>query len=477
MSIRLRLALWYGTTTALIVTLVALLGWGAYVQGQYRLLDQVLLLSANHVAAGWRVSGTSYVLEADLSELEVAFRLYGPGGKLKRTSRRVPELPLIDPARFLEQAPARPRGWGLLGWTPPGVTPAGAAFGLSRGEGTRWRTLVQRLERDGEVLGYLEALTPLGGLDRSVRSLGLLLVGLIVLSVLGVLGLSLALAAIGLRPIDQLNRAAQQIARSRDLSRRVEGRPGGDELSRLAETFNQMLSSLQEADNAQKRFVADASHELRAPLATIQGNLELLRRYPQMPAAEREKTLRMAEREAVRLSRLVNDLLTLARGDAGLPLRQAPVGLRAVAQEALTEARYLLRGQRLEAPELEEAWVLGDRDHLKQLVLILLDNAIQYTPEGGEVRLSLHAEGEEARLTVSDTGIGIPPEDLPHVFERFYRADPARSRNKGGSGLGLAIAHWIVERHGGAVTVESQVGRGTTVAVRLPLRAHAPIAR
>jgi signal transduction histidine kinase len=471
-SIRLRLALWYGSTTALIVALVALLGWGAYVRGQYRLLDQVLLLSANHVAAGWRVAGNSYVLEADLSELEVAFRLYGPTGQLKRTSRRVPTLPLTDPIRALAQ-PSIPQPW----WGAPSAVPAGAAFSLIEGEGVRWRTLVRSLERDAEVLGYLEALTPLGDLDRSVRRLGLLLVALIVLSVLGVLGLSLVLAAIGLRPIDELNRAAQQIARSRDLSRRVESRSGGDELSRLAETFNQMLSSLQEADNAQKRFVADASHELRAPLAAIQGNLELLRRYPHMPAAEREKTLQMAEREAMRLSRLVNDLLTLARSDAGLPLREALVDLKAVAQEALTEARYLLKGQRLETQALEEVWVLGDGDHLKQLVLILLDNAIKYTPEGGTVRLALQVQRGQACLSVRDTGIGIPPEDLPHIFERFYRADPARSRNKGGSGLGLSIARWIVERHKGEVEVNSQMGQGTTVVVRLPLQPRPSAAR
>jgi signal transduction histidine kinase len=245
----------------------------------------------------------------------------------------------------------------------------------------------------------------------------------------------------------------------------------------LAETFNQMLSSLQEADNAQKRFVADASHELRAPLAAIQGNLELLRRYPHMPAAEREKTLQMAEREAMRLSRLVNDLLTLARSDAGLPLREALVDLKAVAQEALTEARYLLKGQRLETQALEEVWVLGNGDHLKQLVLILLDNAIKYTPEGGTVRLALQAQRGQACLSVRDTGIGIPPEDLPHIFERFYRADPARSRNKGGSGLGLSIARWIVERHKGEVEVNSQMGQGTTVVVRLPLQPRPSAAR
>ncbi|WP_018465598.1 sensor histidine kinase [Calidithermus timidus] len=478
MSIRLRLALWYGSTTALIVALVALLGWGAYVRGQYRLLDQVLLLSANHVAAGWRAAGNSYVLEADLSELEVAFRLYGPGGQLKRTSRQAPVLPLTDPIRALAQPPVPQRLWGVLPWwEEASMTPKGVTFGLIEAEGVRWRTLVRSLERDGEVLGYLEALTPLGNLDRSVRRLGLLLVALIVLSVLGVLGLSLALAAIGLRPIDRLNQAAQQIARSRDLSRRVEGSAGADELSRLATTFNQMLASLQEADSAQKRFVADASHELRAPLAAIQGNLELLRRYPHMPDAEREKTLQMAEREVVRLSRLVNDLLTLARNDAGLPLRESLVDLKAVAQEALTEARYLLKGQRLEAQSLEEGWVLGERDHLKQLVLILLDNAIKYTPEGGVVRLALQVQPKWICLTVSDTGIGIPAEDLPHIFERFYRADPARSRNKGGSGLGLSIARWIIEQHRGEVQVDSQAGKGTTVVVRLPLQPRPQFAR
>ena len=271
-----------------------------------------------------------------------------------------------------------------------------------------------------------------------------------------------------LAPLARLTEVARAIGRSRDLSRRVTVPLHLDELGRLAETFNEMLASLHGAVEAQRRFVADASHELRAPLTAIQGNLELLRRYPGMPEGDHEEALIGAEREAARLGRLVADLLALARSDAGVPMRRERVELDELALEALREARHMSSGLTLEVGALEPLALEGDRDGLKQLLLILLDNAVQYTPPGGRVRLEVRRSTDLAELTVSDTGVGIGPEHLGRVFERFYRADPARGR-RGGSGLGLAIAEAIVNGHGGRIRLESRVGTGTTARVELPL--------
>lgn len=468
MPIRLRLALWYGTLCTVLIALVSLLGFSAYTRGQYQTLDQVLVLSANHVAVGWREAGTSYVLEADISEIQVAFRLYDNTGQFKRGSRLEPPLELIKPQKALEQdvsVYADPVARLLrLPWMH-----TEGAFLLPQGQdGQRWRVYVTPLVKGQETLGYLEALTPLGQLDASVRRLALLLLLVGLVSTVAVFGLGLILAGGALQPIARLVETVQQIAHSTDLSMRVQPIAARDELGRLSVTFNEMLENLAKASEVQKRFVADASHELRAPLAAIQGNLELLRRYPDMPKADLQVALGEAEREALRLSRLVADLLVLAKGDAGMPLRQTQFRLDEVVQEAIRDAAHLTEGQRLEA-RLQPLEVLGDRDYLKQLVLILLDNALKYTPADGLVQVELRAEADQVYLVVRDTGIGIAPEDLPYVFDRFYRADKARRRDPGGSGLGLSIARWIVGRHQGAIQIVSQPGQGTTASVTLPV--------
>ena len=239
--------------------------------------------------------------------------------------------------------------------------------------------------------------------------------------------------------------------------------------------IKQAEEQLKELVESQRRFVADASHELRAPLASVLGNLELLHRYPDMPQEDRDLALQDAYSEASRMSRLVHDLLALARGDEGLRLRHETVRLDTLLAEALRQARLLNGGHRLERT-LEPLTVRGDPDRLKELFLILLDNALKYTPPGGIIRLELTAKdppGEKtyAEVRVGDSGVGITPEDLPYVFERFYRADKARVRRRdpGGSGLGLSIAKQIVQAHHGEIRLESSPSKGTTVIVHLPI--------
>ena len=219
----------------------------------------------------------------------------------------------------------------------------------------------------------------------------------------------------------------------------------------------------------QKRFVSDASHEFRAPLTAILGNLGLLERYPDMPNEDRHEAITEATREAGRLGRLVSELLTLARSDAGVQPTLEDVNLRDVALESWRDAHQLSNGCTLEQGVIEQVEVEGNRDRLKQLALILLDNALKYTPAGGTVRLELQQKGNQAELIVTDTGPGIAAEDLPHVFERFYRADQSRTHGSdpGGSGLGLPIAQSIAQSHGGEIGLENQASGGIRAVVKL----------
>ncbi|GGJ27749.1 PAS domain S-box protein [Deinococcus roseus] len=226
---------------------------------------------------------------------------------------------------------------------------------------------------------------------------------------------------------------------------------------------------LRELMNVQKRFVADAAHELRTPLTAIQGNLDILIRHPHIPEREKREIIMDVQREGTRLGRLVNDMLQLARGDSGLSMQEDEVGLHEVLRSAFRDAERLSPDHRLSLGKVEEVNLYGDRDRLKQLLLILLENAIKYTPKGGHIRGSLVCKERRAELRISDSGIGISEEDLPRVFERFYRADRSRQRSEdpGGTGLGLPIAKWIVDQHGGQIWIESELGVGTEVVVQL----------
>ena len=295
----------------------------------------------------------------------------------------------------------------------------------------------------------------------------------LILFAVGAIGVAMAviggwmISGSALRPIRTMIETARAIALSRGFSRRIEVREHArDELAELGRTFNDMLASLDDAYRRQQRFVADVSHELRTPLTAIQGDLELLAR--DLPDRDRAATLAEALREARRLARLVDDLLVLVRADAGpQPFVPKPVQLDEVAMEVFREL-HPLAGQRLEVVDLDEARVLGERDRLKQLVLILADNALRYAPDG-TVALSVGVERSQAILRVEDEGIGISPEVARRAFERFYRGEDAQRLDPGGTGLGLAIARWVVERHGGTIALERREPRGTRAVVRLPV--------
>jgi signal transduction histidine kinase len=300
-----------------------------------------------------------------------------------------------------------------------------------------------------------------------------------------------------LAPVRRMTRTARSISTAGDFRQRVPEKSwlGRDELATLAATFNEMLATLEALYQQQQRFVADASHELRAPITCIRCNLDLLAKAPDLPPEEAQAALADAQAEANRLGRLVGDLLTLARTDAARQSEQSEdiavsngykkrdeekrqVDLDSLLLEVFRQYQpakengiddVRQQGPRLLLQHITPARVLGDADQLKQVLVALLDNALKYTPYEGAVSLSLTTDERFARVKVSDTGIGISPDDLPHIFERFYRADRTRSRDHGGSGLGLAIVQSIIHEHQGAIEVESTPGKGSTFTLSLPL--------
>jgi signal transduction histidine kinase len=294
------------------------------------------------------------------------------------------------------------------------------------------------------------------------------------------------LAGRALAPVNRITSTADAIARQGDaqesLSTRLQVNDTGDELARLSLTFNAMLERIERAFMAQRRFVADASHELRTPLTAIRGNVDVLHRRArtgqEIDPPELLESLGDMRRESARMARLIDDLLLLARTDAeglGHMVRPEPVSLEVIATEAFRTAESLADGQRLHLTIRQPLMIYGDGDRLVQVMIILLDNSVRHTPPGGTIDLVIDAaEWPDggincARIQVVDSGEGIQPEHLPHLFERFYRIEGSRSRLAGGSGLGLAIARAIVRGHNGWIEVESPEGGGTLVTVWLPI--------
>jgi two-component system, OmpR family, sensor kinase len=336
------------------------------------------------------------------------------------------------------------------------------------------------------IIGAVQVIKPVAGVENTLGQVSRYLIfgtalSLVLAAIVGAL-----LARRALRPIDAITRTAGAISRTKDLSRRLNIPNDASEVGQLAVTFNGMLDRIQQLFRTQERLIADVSHELRTPLTTVQGNIELLLRVvtgpesgtPPPPAVVNElmqETLGEVESETARMSTMISDLLLLAQVDSGaLQIQSTPVEMDTLLLDVYRQARRMAEHRhgagtmeiRLGAED--QAMVLGDRERLRQLLLNLVDNAIKYTPDGGVVTLGLIKEGGWVQVTVTDTGIGISAEDQAYIFDRFYRADKARSRELGGSGLGLSIVQWIAHAHRGRVTVVSAPGQGSTFTLCLP---------
>jgi two-component system OmpR family sensor kinase len=336
----------------------------------------------------------------------------------------------------------------------------------------------------GDVIGIIQVARSLADHDQSLETLReTLMLGISGVTLLA-FGAGWVLAGTVLRPINRLAQTAHDIGLERDFSRRVlyDGPP--DEMGHLATTFNAMLGELQEAFSqaeralqAQRRFAADASHELRTPLTTIRGNIELLLREPPIAEDDRVAVVTDIMAETERLIRLINGLLVLERTDAEWPVTSEPVAVKPVIEEVVRQAQRIDPERPIVAEAIEDATITGDRDAFKQVLLILLDNAVKYSSPGTPIEMSVEQARNRVRVRVRDSGPGIDPSRLPHIFERFYRGESSRSGE--GAGLGLAIARALVEAQRGEIAVESQPGRGSIFIVSLPrgIAALTPAAR
>jgi two-component system OmpR family sensor kinase len=456
MSIRTRLTMWY---TAVLTVFIVALGILVYAVLAFNLiagLDRTLRDTSNQVVSTARVRSFLDIQVITIPELDVfGSSVYVEVLNLDReVVRKSANLQRF--ARELDDVGLR--------WAESTHRPLTRDV---RSGGAHLRVLTVPLLVDDQLAGYLQVGTLRDPVDTALRQLLVVLVlgGLLAILASAVVGRWLATHALG--PIDTITQTALAISRADDLDKRIPQAGPQDEVGRLATTFNIMLDRLEGLFRAQQRFVADISHELRSPLTTIRGNVDLLRRMNCVDPP----SLDAIQAETERMTRLVGDLLLLAQADAGQLIRQERVELDTLMLEVFRQVRPLAEGIEVSIGEEDQATILGDPDRLKQLVLNLVDNAIKYTPAGGKVTLGLRRAGRWAVLTVSDTGIGIPAQELPHIFERFYRVDKARSRAAGGTGLGLSIAQWIVQAHGGRIEVQSEAGQGTTFTVWLPLAA------
>ena len=498
MSLRTRLTLWYGALLALTLLAFSALLYFTLQQSLSSSMDERLTLRADQLR---RELGPS------IGNLGLQPEAVAPGLQLESTLGE-----FVEPGIYVQVLNTRGRVLAtppnLVGGelpVPPSslqaITEDRRNFDIvpvaSGDASVRLLTEPIHLNGSGEVVGAVQVAESLSPFENTMAAVSRLLLSAGVLALLLAVVIDWLLPRAALSPVSRITETAQLIAATGDYRQRLHvTRPRfgrGDELFFLAATFNDMIARLEHMLESQRRLLADTSHELRNPITVIRGNLTLLRR-DSVPEAARREAVVEAEEEAARMGRLVGDLLLLARADVGeLPsMQREPVDLGVLASEVVDKARALAADRQISLSADGRCWVMGDRDRLKQLITNLVENSIRYTLENGRIEVRVHRDsgvvqqsGRAARsrsarepagsspmalLSISDSGIGITPTDLPHVFERFYRADKARSRAHGGTGLGLSIAQYIAHAHGGRIQAASDgVNRGSTFTVRLPL--------
>jgi signal transduction histidine kinase len=480
-SLRLRLALWYGGLATLVIVLLAGVVYIIHGRSLYDDVDRELANDAAHFAPVFNLVAEARqeeIAARSSRQIHTFVRLYDANGA-PLTPTDSGALPPIDVMGAAEK-PDDSAYTNVLKWLPGGGVSAPGSFVTvdDAPVANRARVYVLPIMTNGQATGYVQTWASLDGVDRAAKRFSLLLLamGSIGVALVGAFGYAVSGPAI--RPVGAMVRTAESIARSHNFSRRVPAPAAvrGDELGELARTFNEMLEALETSFAAQQRFMADAAHELRAPLTILRGNLELLDRVPDMPDEDRRIALASLHEQAKRVSRLVDELLLLARSDIGGTLREQTVDLHEVVTTAVADLRAMPDGARVSLDTLEPITLTGDSDRLSQVITGLLDNARKYTPAESRIHVSLERRRGEAQIAVADEGPGIQPADLAHVFERFYRGSQARASDPGGAGLGLAIARAIVEQHQGRIEIESDPTAGTTVTIHLPIETPAETA-
>ena len=459
LSIRLRLTLWY---VLVLAAVLAAFGAGVFLvlrQALYNNLDESIQNQGNALLGAIRYEGGSPSLVADAisgnsADAEQFVRVFDASAELTFDSS------------------------GIVGDVP--VAPEVVDSGL-RGETSMrrvkikedddlLRVLVLPIRLDGRVVGVLEV----GQFEEDVSdtlttlllTMGVAYPVALVVAILG----GVFLAGRALSPVDKITTLARRISAER-LGQRLNLRLPDDEVGRLAQTFDEMIGRLDDAFRHQRQFTSDASHEPRTPLTIMKGPIDVALQKQRGPKEYRQ-VLQAVNDEVDRLIHLAGSLLTLTRADAGqIPLALERVSVADVIADAEghLHSQALQKGVELQLVSSNGVTVHADEDLLLQLLLNLLDNAIKYTPSGGQVTIGWTGRESHVELWVRDSGIGISQEHIPHLFDRFYRVDQGRSRSEGGVGLGLAISRWIAEAHGGSIRVESVPGEGSTFTVLIPM--------
>ncbi len=491
LSIRARLTLWYTGILAATLILLGGVAYGLLMRGLWHDVDATLQGVAKAMTRTAQAQAADPFFPPEMDQIlrqfmgpSVADKFYQFLDPLGHPDPRLPQL-----------------HGGLIPVSPEALRNAAhgqPTFETDPGDGPYpTRVLTVPIMTRGRTVNVLQVGMSLEGLHKARQHFLWALAALMPLGLILAGGGGWLLARRALKPVDQMTTVARRIG-AEELGRRLDEAGADDELGRLARTLNGMLDRLEAAFAQMRRFSADASHELRTPLTVLKGEIEVALKSPRGPEEYRQ-VLASALEEVERMARLVDELLLLSRADAGaLGWGSAPVELDRLVEEVAKQGEILGRGRqvRVSIDGLEPLVTRGDDHRLKQLLLNLVDNAVKYTPPGGQVRLALRrlpggpdgpppdsgtpagapaarvsgeSSGEWAEIVVRDTGVGIPPEVLPRIFERFYRADPARSREAGGAGLGLCIARTIAEAHGGTITARSAPGLGSTFTVLLPL--------
>jgi heavy metal sensor kinase len=455
-TLRARFAL---SLTALILAFLAAFGGGIYFtlsRSEYTEVEDTLSLSAEQVLASlYEDNGSIQMLTPDPNATHLAeFNAF--------TQRGVTLLVLSSDGEILEAV-------GPYSDAPVPVSEARSQPIFQTLSETDQhdpiRVYILPILEGGHVLGWIQSMQSLGSAEEALDRLRtVLLIGTSLLSLLaGFAGYFLATRA--LAPIDEITDTARRIS-TEDLSARLDLPDTGDEVSRLANTFDEMLARIESGFARERQFTSDASHELRTPLTAMKTILNVMREG-ERPAHEYREALDDLAEETDRLQGLVENLLQLARGEKGLKLQREEIDLSLLLADVADSLRPLADNKHLALTyDLPPSLVIsGDTDQLIRLIVNLLDNAIKYTKQG-TITLSAQERDEYAVIEVADTGIGIPPEHVPHIFKRLYTVDPARS--SGGAGLGLSIAKQIVQAHRGRIEVQSEAGNGTRFMVYLP---------
>jgi len=453
MSLRSRLTVLYSALTGGILLIFGVLVFFLVNVLLVTQIDNAIIQTYTDLLKNWRVGASGEIDPGVMTELNlstnVSYQVWDRHGRLSFSSTNlgVFRKPL-DPVGFMSRTSIYHDAYPSLG---------------------HLRVLTVPLVAGGRPIGTLQVAASMNVVDLARRAL------LEIIAIIAAVSMAFAAAASwfairqALSPLSTATKIALQVSQADDLSRRIPN-PGStqDETGRFIDAFNETLERLEHLFTSQQRFLADVSHELRTPLTIIKGNVDLMRRLKLVD----EESLDTIEDEADRLTRLVGNLLLEAQVESGkLPLYFAPVELDTLLLEVFKEMRVLSRDRvNIKLTEIDQILVSGDRDRLKQVLINLVSNAIKYTPKGGDVYLSLGRVGENARLIVRDTGQGISDEDLPHIFERFFRAEKSRTRSKtSGFGLGLSIAYWIINHHGGRIEVASTENKGATFCIYLPI--------